>query len=201
MSSPSRSRPVTSATMTGGSCPVLLTPLRRRSTTPSVSSSFSICFSQMRSPPWMLKARAISRLPTLSVRVGDEGDEVLAGGEAGFGFGGFGLLGHSNSFRASRRRLRRVARKRARESGKLQGLRWVPRREIASVTLENALGVGDLSHEPPQARDRAGRCRIRCCDAHDFRNARASMTRESRSVSAPASRVAGSVAGTPDQTE
>src|SRR5215218_9646495 len=193
MSSPSRSRPVTSATMTGGSCPVLLTPLRRRSTTPSVSSSFSFCFSQMRSPPWMLKARAISRLPTLPGALATKVTRSSREGRRGSVLVDLVFLGIQ-----TRSELRGAAyggsRKRARESGKLQGLRWVARRGIASVTLENALVAGDLSHEPSRVRDRAERCRIRYCDAHDRRDASASMTRKSRSVSAPASRVAGSVA-------
>ena len=62
--SPSLSIPIILTTRTGGRSPTALTcrPLRFRC--PSFSNSFRIAFKAIRAPPRILKARAISLLPT-----------------------------------------------------------------------------------------------------------------------------------------
>ena len=65
--SPSRSRPVISSTVTGGSAPGRVSLRREPAIRPSSAISRNSSFSATRSPPFTPKARAISRLPASPV--------------------------------------------------------------------------------------------------------------------------------------
>ena len=83
ISSPSRSRFVMSARTTGGSWPALWTLLPRRSTTPSI---FKVLQHLLQPDPVAaLDVEGLRDLPLahLALGLGDEGDDVLAGGKGG----------------------------------------------------------------------------------------------------------------------
>src|SRR5918994_3095846 len=147
ISSPSRSRDFTSATTTWGSLPDLRISFLRRSSAPSLSSSFSVSFSQRRSPLWMLKARAISRLPTLPGAFATKATRSWREGRVGSDRGDLDFLGIQARGELPAQQGTRGG-KRARGSGSYRGLDGFRRVKLRASVSRTARSAG--ADRPPQ---------------------------------------------------
>ena len=147
-SSPSRSRPLMSASddvgAAGRPCGRSCGGDRARLRLPS---SFSSCFSPMRSPPWMLKARAISRLPTLPGAFATKATSSWREGRVGSDRGDLDFLGIQARWELPAQQGTRGG-KRARGSGSYRGLDGFRRGKLRASVSRIARNAG--SERPPQ---------------------------------------------------